>query len=167
MRYGVRMDGTDEPLVDTFWALSRRLRAMAQEALAEWDVTPSQARALAVLHRGGPQRLGELAERLRIAPRSATEVVDALAERGLVERRPDPADRRATLVALTAHGEEVSAAIRSARKTGASSLFARLPPPDREELARLLTNLRAAADALPDAPPPDADQAPGGGPGTG
>jgi len=167
MRYGVRMDGTDEPLVDTFWALSRRLRALAQEALAEWDVTPSQARALAVLQRGGPQRLGELAERLRIAPRSATEVVDALAERGLVERRPDPADRRATLVALTAHGEEVSAAIRSARKTGASSLFARLPPPDREELARLLTNLRAAADALPDAPPPDADQAPGGGPGTG
>ena len=81
---------------------------MAQEALAEWDVTPSQARALAVLRRGGPQRLGELAEHLRIAPRSATEVVDALAERGLVERRPDPADRRATLVALTAHGEEVS-----------------------------------------------------------
>src|SRR6185312_10908971 len=101
-------------------------------------------RALAVLHRGGPQRLGELAERLRIAPRSATEVVDALAERGLVERRPDPADRRATLVALTAHGEEVSAAIRAARKTGAGSLFARLPPPDQEELARLLTNHRAA-----------------------
>ena len=121
------MDGTDEPLVEAFWALSRRLRAMAQEALAEWDVTPSQARALAVLRRGGPQRLGELAEHLRIAPRSATEVVDALAERGLVERRPDPADRRATLVALTAHGEEVSAAIRAARKTGASSLFARLP----------------------------------------
>jgi len=167
------MDGTDEPLVETFWALSRRLRAMAQEALAEWDVTPSQARALAVLRRGGPQRLGELAEHLRIAPRSATEVVDALAERGLVERRPDPADRRATLVALTAHGDEVSAAIRAARKTGASSLFARLPPPDQEELARLLTNLRAAADAPPPDPDegprggPPADQPPGGGPATG
>jgi hypothetical protein len=81
------MDGTDEPLVESFWALSRKLRVMAQEALAEWDVTPSQARALAVLRRGGAQRLGELAEHLRIAPRSATEVVDALAERGLVERR--------------------------------------------------------------------------------
>jgi DNA-binding MarR family transcriptional regulator len=162
------MDGTDEPLVDTFWALSRRLRALAQEALAEWDVTPSQARALAVLRHGGPQRLGELAERLRIAPRSATEVVDALAERGLVERRADPVDRRATLVALTSQGEEVSAAIRSARKTGASSLFARLPPSDREELARLLTNLRAAADVPPPhAPPPEADQASGGGPAAG
>ena len=39
-----------------------------------------------------------LAERLHIAARSATEVVDALEERGLVERGPDPDDRRATLV---------------------------------------------------------------------
>ena len=106
------MDGTDEPLVESFWALSRKLRAMAQEALAEWDVTPSQARALAVLRRGGAQRLGELAERLRIAPRSATEVVDALAERGLVERRPDPADRRGHLLALRGESHERRAAVR-------------------------------------------------------
>ena len=140
------MDGTDEPLVEAFWALSRKLRHLAQEALAEWDVTPSQARALAVLRRGGSQRLGELAEHLRIVPRSATEVVDALAVRGLVQRKPDPADRRATLVALTAQGEEVATAISAARKSGASSLFARLPEPDRAELARLLAALRAAAD---------------------
>jgi DNA-binding MarR family transcriptional regulator len=140
------MDGTDEPLVEAFWALSRKLRHMAQEALAEWDVTPSQARALAVLRRAGPQRLGELAEHLRIVPRSATEVVDALAERGLVERKPDPVDRRATLVALTSEGEEVATAIRAARKSGAGSLFAKLPEPDRAELARLLAALRAAAE---------------------
>ena len=146
MRYTANMDGTDEPLVEAFWALSRKLRHMAQEALAEWDVTPSQARALAVLRRAGPQRLGELAEHLRIVPRSATEVVDALAERGLVERKPDPVDRRATLVALTSEGEEVATAIRAARKSGAGSLFAKLPEPDRAELARLLAALRAAAE---------------------
>ena len=49
-------------------------------------------------------RPGALAEHLRIAPRSATEVVDDLQERGLVERAPDPADRRATLVRLTEAG---------------------------------------------------------------
>ena len=42
-----------------------------------------------------------LAERLHIAARSATEVVDALEARGLVERAPDPDDRRATLVRPT------------------------------------------------------------------
>jgi DNA-binding MarR family transcriptional regulator len=139
------MDGTDEPLVEAFWALSRRLRALAREALAEWDVTPSQARALGVLRRCGPLRLGDLAEHLRIAPRSATEVADALEERALVDRRPDPADRRATLVALTARGDEVAAGIRAARTSGAGSLFARLPAPDRAELARILAALREAA----------------------
>jgi DNA-binding MarR family transcriptional regulator len=139
------MDDTDEPLVDEFWALSRRLRAMAREALAEWDVTPSQARALGVLRRHGPLRLGDLAEHLHIVPRSATEVVDALEERALVDRRPDPADRRATLVALTARGDEVAAGIRAARTSGAGSLFAQLPAPDRAELARLLAALRDAA----------------------
>ena len=139
------MDDADEPLVDEFWALSRRLRAMAREALAEWDVTPSQARALGVLRRHGPLRLGDLAEHLRIVPRSVTEVVDALEERALVDRRPDPADRRATLVALTTRGDEVAAGIRAARTSGAGSLFAQLPAPDRAELARILTALRAAA----------------------
>ena len=136
------MDGTDEPLVESFWALSRKLRAMAQEALAEWDVTPSQARALAVLRRGGAQRLGELAERLRIAPRSATEVVDALAERGLVERRPDPDDRRAVLVALTAEGTRTTGAIQAARQAEGERFFAALNPTDRADLARVLRKLR-------------------------
>jgi DNA-binding MarR family transcriptional regulator len=139
------MDGTDEPLVEDFWALTRRLRAAAKEALAEWDVTPSQARALGVLRRSGPLRLGDLAEHLRIVPRSATEVVDALEERALVDRRPDPADRRATLVTLTAQGEKVAADIRAARTSGAGSLFAQLPAPDRAELARILAALREAA----------------------
>jgi hypothetical protein len=56
-------------------------------------------------------------------------------------------------VALTAQGEEVSTAIRSARKTGASSLFARLPAGDHAELARILADLRAAADTPPPATP--------------
>ena len=136
------MDGTDEPLVEAFWAVNRRLRAMAQEALAEWDVTLAQARALAVLRRGGPVRLGDLAERLRIAPRSATGVVDGLQERGLVERRADPDDRRAILVALNDKGAETAAAIRAARSSGAGSLFALLSDADRAELARILATLR-------------------------
>ena len=139
------MDGTDELLVEAFWSVSRQLRVLAKEALAEWDITPSQARALGVLRRHGSLRLGDLAEHLRIVPRSATEVVDGLEERGLADRRPDPADRRATLVALTPSGEEVAEDIRAARTSGAGSLFARLPAPDRAELARILTALRDAA----------------------
>ena len=130
-----------ESLSDTFRAVSRLLRERTQRALAPWEVTPAQARALGVLVRHGPVRLGALSEHLHIAPRSATEVVDALQDRGLVERHPDPADRRATLVAPTAHGTEVAAGIRAARSTQAEEFFAGLAPADRATLARILTTL--------------------------
>jgi DNA-binding MarR family transcriptional regulator len=137
--------GKQESLSDSFRAVSRRLRIQSQKALAPWDVTPGQARALGVLLRHGPVRLGTLSEHLRIAPRSATEVADALEMRGLVERRADPTDRRATLIALTPRGEEVTTAIRTARGAEAEEFFAGLDSDDRAALARIL-------DALLDQP---------------
>jgi DNA-binding MarR family transcriptional regulator len=95
-----------------------------------------------VLKRHGVMRLSELSDHLRIAPRSATEVVDALESRGLVLRRPDPGDRRATLVEVTGHGAEVLDAIRAARGTEAERVFGRLSPADRAHLARILRKLR-------------------------
>jgi DNA-binding MarR family transcriptional regulator len=132
-----------ETLADAFRAVSRQLRRQTQQALAPWDVTPSQARALGVLSRHGAVRLGSLSEHLRIAPRSATEVVDDLATAGLVERRSDPADRRATLVALTSRGGEVAAGIRAARAAEADDFFGRLDEADRDLLAGILAKLRA------------------------
>ena len=75
--------------------------------------------------------------------RSATEVVDALESRGLVERRPDPRDRRATLAELTGPGTDVLRAIRAARGTEAERFFGRLSPGDRAHLARILRELQA------------------------
>ena len=57
---------------------------------------------------------------------------------GLVERRPDPSDRRATLVALTPRGAELMAAIRAARAAEAEEFFARLDAEDRAALRRIL-----------------------------
>jgi DNA-binding MarR family transcriptional regulator len=52
----------------------------------------------------GPQSLTELAEAVQVDAPYATLIVDNLQERGLVERRSDPADRRRKLVALTPEG---------------------------------------------------------------
>lgn len=131
----------DEGLGELFWAVARRLRHGTRDALAPWEVTPSQARALSVLTRHGPQRLTTLAEHLRIAARSATEVVDHLQDRGLVERRPDPADRRATIVTLTGEGTAAADGIRAAREAAAERMFAGLTPADRADLARILRRL--------------------------
>jgi DNA-binding MarR family transcriptional regulator len=133
----------EESLAEAFRGVARQPRHQTHRALAPWDVTPAQAGALGVLTRHGPMRLGALSEYLRIAPRSATEVVDALEEARLVERRPDPADGRATLVAPTGRGEEVAAKIRAARAAEAEGFFARLDEADRASLARILRILRS------------------------
>jgi DNA-binding MarR family transcriptional regulator len=135
--------GGDETLADAFRSVARMLRETSQETLAPWDINPSQFRALRVLNHHGALRLSDLSVRLHIAPRSATEVVDALETRGLVERRPDPRDRRATLVELTGPGTGVLRAIRAARGTEAERVFDRLSPADREHLARILRELQS------------------------
>ena len=140
---GPDQTGTDESLADAFLSVSRRLRETSQETLAPWDINPSQFRALRVLNHHGAIRLSDLSGRLHIAPRSATEVVDALESRGLVERRPDPSDRRATLAELTEHGTGVLRAIRAARGTEAERVFDRLSPADRDQLARVLRQLQS------------------------
>ena len=132
----------DESLPEAFRSVARQLRETSQETLAPWDITPSHLRALRVLSRHGEMRLSELSDHLHIAARSTTEVVDALEARGLVERRPDPDDRRATLVQVTEHGTSVLDAIRAARGTETERAFGRLSQTDRAHLARILRKLR-------------------------
>jgi DNA-binding MarR family transcriptional regulator len=132
----------DDSLAESFWSLTRKLRQAASKSMAQWDLTPSQARALRVLERHGVMRPSELSEHLHIAARSATEVIDDLEAKGLLARHPDPDDRRATRLELTARGVELGESIRSARGVEADRLFDHLSTADRTALARILRKLR-------------------------
>jgi DNA-binding MarR family transcriptional regulator len=128
-------------LSDLLMRVSRAQRRRWREALAPWDLSPHHARALAVVCGRDGVRLSDLAEALRIAPRSATEVADGLQERGLVERTPDPGDRRAVILRPTDEGRRIRAEIDAARAADSSELFARLSPDDSDALARILRTL--------------------------
>ncbi|MGY1720969.1 MarR family winged helix-turn-helix transcriptional regulator [Blastococcus sp. SYSU DS0552] len=130
-------DGTGE-LGDLLMRVARTQRRRWREALAPWDLSPHQARALRVVCERDGVRLSDLAEALHIAPRSATEVADGLQERGLVERSPDPGDRRAVIVRPTDEGRRVRREVGRARAADSAELFARLGPEDRATLARIL-----------------------------
>ncbi len=138
-----RDPGDDETLSEAFRSVARQLRETSQDFLAPWDISPSQLRALRVLMRHGVMRLSELSGYLHIAARSTTEVVDALEGRRLVRRRPDPGDRRATLVEVTEQGASVLDTIRVAQGAEAERAFDRLSQTDRAHLARILRKLRA------------------------
>ncbi|MCQ1999996.1 MarR family winged helix-turn-helix transcriptional regulator [Arthrobacter zhaoxinii] len=144
-------------LGDLMHAAFRGLRKRWMQQLAPYELTPHQFRAMNEVARAAEQngggdadvppgsepglRLKELAERLRIAPRSATEVVDQLTAKGLVERRAHPTDRRAALLSLTGAGERLRETVLAERKREADEFFSVLSPGDRADLARILGNL--------------------------
>ena len=127
---------------ELFWLLRRALHTMRRDVREQVDLTPSRHRLLRVVAREPePQRQTALAAALDVVPRSVTSLVDDLERAGLVERRPDPTDRRATLVAVTDQGRAVLAEADHRRRQHAEELLARLQPAEQDELLRLLHRL--------------------------
>src|SRR5216683_4947280 len=96
-------------VADQAWALLlqaafERVHAHFAATVAELDLAPVQAKALHELNVEPPISMRELAERLKSDPSNVTGLIDRLEARGLVERRPDPNDRRIKGLALTAAG---------------------------------------------------------------
>jgi DNA-binding MarR family transcriptional regulator len=133
-------DGEQDPATgDLVMALARRVRRAHVQALADWEVTPAQARALKVLTGADGMRPSELADALRIAPRTATEVVDALEDRGWLSREPDPTDRRATRLVPTDGGRRLLARVDDVRREASQQVLDVLTPAQRRTLHEILT----------------------------
>jgi DNA-binding MarR family transcriptional regulator len=79
------------------------------------ELSPPEMSALMRLDRGGPATPSALARAEQITRQGMGATLNRLAERGLVERHPDPQDGRRTLMALTEAGRQVVRAQRSAR----------------------------------------------------
>lgn len=119
--------------------VNRRLRPPA-DALGHVAVS-----ALGSIDRAGSVRPGDLARIEGIAAPGMTRLVGELEQRGLVERRDDPADGRSTLVRLTPAG---SAALAHARRARAESVEVLIADCSEEELASIAASLTALEHAL-------------------
>ncbi|HLI16215.1 MAG TPA: MarR family winged helix-turn-helix transcriptional regulator [Acidimicrobiales bacterium] len=87
------------------YVVARRFRAV----MAEVDLEPRHFALLRAIEANEGQSQSVLVERLRIPASSMVSVVDYLEERGLVERRVPPGDRRARTLHLTAAGRDLAA----------------------------------------------------------
>ncbi|MBO0813087.1 MAG: winged helix-turn-helix transcriptional regulator [Microlunatus sp.] len=133
---------------------SHAMRHRFSDVLKPWDLSPHQFRALRVINASEPLRLRDLADQLRITPRSVTEVVDALSDRGLAERAPDPGDRRAMTVSTTSAGRRLMQDVERAGHADSADFFGRLSEPERRQLAKLLGKLTAPEQGRPHHPGP-------------
>lgn len=130
----------------------RALKALHEEATLEVGLRlemPAMG-VLAQVERGGPARVSAIADELRLDLSTVSRQVAALERAGFVERSRDPLDSRASLVELTAIGQQTIDAVRSART---AAMARRLPDWDESDLARLATLLsRFTRDLRADLP---------------
>jgi DNA-binding MarR family transcriptional regulator len=124
--------------------IARLARQLRQQTLGELTLT--QWSALASVETHEPLRIGDLAEREGVSPATATRVVAALEERGLVGRMADPADGRSWRMSLTEGGRRELARMRRVRTARLAQRLAALEPADVRRLVDLLPVLEALAD---------------------
>jgi DNA-binding MarR family transcriptional regulator len=96
---------------------------------------------LATLVECGEQRSSALAERVRADPSTVSRQIASLVKAGLVERRADPADGRASVLAATRTGERMVEDRKGMRRTLVRDLLADWSPGDLADLARVLPAL--------------------------
>ena len=138
--------------VEPLETLGRLFRAaqLAELALAKGlganELQPGWFDLLAALRRSGePYELNptELAQATMLTSGGITKRLDRLVEAGLVERRPDPDDRRGTLVRLTRRGRRVIDKAIETHVANEQHLLQALKPVERRELDALLRRLLA------------------------
>lgn len=111
-------------------------------------VSRAQWTVLVRLDRNEGLKQSELADVLDLQPISLTRLLDRLAENGLIERRPDPNDRRANRLYLTPAARPLLERLSELSKGLMETVLAKLDRTSREQLLRDLSvmkdNLRAA-----------------------
>ena len=128
------------------YRLSRHLDLARKEAFSEHDIESWEFDVLAALRRAGaPYELspGRLLKQTLVTSGTMTNRVDRLTARGLVERQPDPDDRRGVIVRLTIEGKATVDAAFEGLVERERALLADLPARERKQLAALLRTLLA------------------------
>ncbi|MFE1902448.1 MarR family winged helix-turn-helix transcriptional regulator [Streptomyces gardneri] len=126
-----RTDPLTLEVVELIGTVVARYYEEYEQAAAQHSLTGAQARVLGLLSLD-PLPMRRIAQKLKCEPSNITGIVDRLEARGLVERRPDPDDRRVKLAVPTDEGQD------TARRLRESLHFAREPLGELTEVERTL-----------------------------
>ena len=135
-----------EPLGDALLGTIARLHRWASRH-AEFDLPPAQARLMAQIDELGPARIGDLADADHCSQPTMSAQVARLEHRGWAVRTADPADGRASLIALSPLGRETLARVRARRAAVVAPLIDQLPDVDRQRLVEAIAILQELAAA--------------------
>jgi DNA-binding MarR family transcriptional regulator len=134
---------------DLGWGLAVVFRSYVKAADEIADEIPGSHRGYQVLSaaaRDDPGSQAAMAQRLGIDRTVMTYLLDDLEAANLVERQPDPADRRSRRVVATSHGRDILATLDDRFAAAEHRLMAPLNPDDQAHFRRLLRDVATHAD---------------------
>lgn len=138
---GADLDLADDVVRELF-LLVRQVKRSAERHRPEMIVDMAGYHVLVYLNVEGPQRAGELASAFHADPSTISRQVSGLVKAGLVERRADPGDGRASLLAATDDGIRVIETERRRRAQVIAAVLGGWSPDDRAALTGLLRRFR-------------------------
>jgi DNA-binding MarR family transcriptional regulator len=130
--------------------LARLMRRVFDDRVRALGVTGPQARLLLLLARAEGENQGFFADRLEVEAITLCRMVDRMAESDLIERRRDPADRRAWQLHLTGRSRSMVADLRQCANALVDEAFADVLPADRERFVTVIQTLRGNLGARRD-----------------
>lgn len=135
----------DQMSIDLIVASAKLVRASAR--LSATEVPPAVWRALAILDEHGEMRVGDFAAVDRCSQPTATAMFKRLESHGVVERVPDPDDRRAVKISLSAKGHQ---RLEELREGVADALRERMESLEQRDRAALDSGLDVVKRLLDD-----------------
>jgi DNA-binding MarR family transcriptional regulator len=136
-----------ETIADTLPEIIRRILESRPLHRGEFDITLAQMRAMRAIGSQGACTMGELAGRLGISLSAATGLADRLVQQGMIERKPDPQDRRIVRVETSSAGRRTHAAIHKEKQRLMAAALAKVTRPALERMAESLALLSACLEA--------------------
>ena len=141
----------DNELALKLWVvLSRAHAAVREHAVADQEqhgLSEGEFAVMEALYHKGPMLLVEVQRKVLVSSGGITYLVDRLARKGYVERKPCASDRRASYAVLTPEGERVIAGIFPAHAEAIAHAMAGLTEAEARQAVKLIRKLGLAADA--------------------
>lgn len=136
---------TERPdLAAMLYPLVRELIALELPVLAAHEVSMWGYSVLTALDDTPVRTQAALAEAIGADKSRIIGTLDELQQAGLIERTPDPADRRVRLLSITPQGRRVRRTVRKEIHAQEEQVLTTLAPPDRKTFLRILQDLHAS-----------------------
>lgn len=138
------MSRTDQIAEDVSVLMPMIARRVVLKFFQSVTITQTQIFTIMTLTEERPVHLSDLSRKMNISAPTVTGIIDRLEKLGYVRRIPDPQDRRAIHVDLTAKGKNIAKKLKSTIKKNWKGLLSKLPKRDQERFAHILNKIQGS-----------------------